>query len=185
MIRTERLLLRGWRDDDVAPFLALCTDPEVMRYFPAVMTLEQVEEFVDRHRRLLEEGQPGLFAVDLADSGELIGFVGLAVPQHPLPFQPCVEIGWRLARPAWGNGYATEAARASLRHGFEALGLDEVVSFTAVVNVPSQQVMRRIGMHRDPREDFDHPALPRGHELSRHVLYRIGAREWRWSQAAR
>ncbi len=179
MIRTERLVLRSWTDADVEPMLAMSTDPDVMRFFPAAMTLEQVEGFVAQHRAHLQSGEPGVFVVEHADSAAFLGFTGLAVPHHPFTFQPCVEIGWRLVRDAWGHGYATEAAAASLDHGFGTLGLGEVVSFTAVVNEPSRRVMERLGMHRDPAEDFDHPSVPAGHELERHVLYRITAEEWR------
>ena len=183
-LRTSRLVLRSWTDADVEPLRVITNHPDVVRWFPGEMTVEQAAALVDRHRAELAAGRPGLFAVEVAGSDELIGFVGLSVPQHDLPFQPCVEIGWRLARHVWGHGYATEAARTVLGHGFATLGLDEVVSFTAATNERSRQVMRRLGMHRNPREDFEHPALPPGHELRAHVLYRLGAREWQWSQEA-
>jgi RimJ/RimL family protein N-acetyltransferase len=176
-ITTSRLTLRSWGNEDAAAMLALSTDPEVMRYFPRPMTAEQVHEFVTRHRALLAAGRPGLFAVETRADGRFIGFVGLAEATFEAPFMPCVEVGWRLVRAAWGQGYATEAARAALDHGFDALGLDEVVSFTAVVNTPSIAVMRRLGMHRDPAEDFDHPRVEPGHVLRRHVLYRLRADE--------
>ena len=112
-------------------------------------------------------------------SGTFIGFVGLAEPRFEAPFTPCVEIGWRLRRDAWGHGYATEAAEAVLAHGFETLRLPEIVSFTTVANEPSRAVMRRLGMHHDPAEDFDHPSVPEGHPVRRHVLYRLTAEEWR------
>jgi RimJ/RimL family protein N-acetyltransferase len=178
-LSTDRLVLRTWTDDDVASMLALSTDPEVMRYFPAPMTPEQAAAFVAQQRERLAAGQPGNFAVEHRDTGAFLGFTGLSVPRHALPFQPCVEVGWRLVREAWGHGYATEAARACLDHAFDTLALDEVVSFTAVVNLPSRRVMERLGMHHDPAEDFDHPAVPSGHEVERHVLYRISAQEWR------
>ena len=179
MLRTDRLTLRTWTDDDVASMLALSTDPDVMRYFPAPMTPDQAAVFVAQQCERLAAGQPGNFAVEHRETGAFLGFTGLSVPRHPLPFQPCVEVGWRLVREAWGHGYATEAARACLDHAFDTLALDEVVSFTAVVNVPSRRVMERLGMHHDPAEDFDHPAVPAGHEVERHVLYRITATEWR------
>jgi RimJ/RimL family protein N-acetyltransferase len=178
-LSTDRLTLRTWTDDDVAAMLALSTDPEVMRYFPAPMTQEQAAAFVAQQRERLAAGEPGNFVVEHRETGAFLGFTGLAVPRHPLPFQPCVEVGWRLVRQAWGHGYATEAARACLDHAFDTLALDEVVSFTAVVNLPSRRVMERLGMHHDPAEDFDHPAVPSGHEVERHVLYRISAQEWR------
>ncbi|WP_310738109.1 GNAT family N-acetyltransferase [Microbispora sp. H10949] len=169
-IRTDRLVLRRWREEDKEPFAALNADPVVMEHFPATLTREESDTFVERIEAAFDERGFGLWAVE-AD-GVFIGFTGLQVPRFAAHFTPCVEIGWRLARSAWGHGYATEAARASLEHGFGTLGLTEVVSFTAVPNLRSQAVMRRLGMTRDPGEDFDHPVLPEGHPLRRHVLYR-------------
>ncbi|WP_260617190.1 GNAT family N-acetyltransferase [Microbispora hainanensis] len=170
-IRTERLVLRRWREDDKEPFAALNADPVVMEHFPATLSREDSDALAERIEAGFDEHGFGLWAVE-AD-GEFIGFTGLSVPRFTAPFTPCVEIGWRLARSAWGRGYATEAARASLEDGFGRAGLTEVVSFTAVQNVRSQAVMRRLGMTHDPADDFDHPALPAGHPLRRHVLYRI------------
>ncbi|HSF98396.1 MAG TPA: GNAT family N-acetyltransferase [Ornithinibacter sp.] len=169
---TERLVLRQWREDDREPFAQLNADPEVMRYFPAPLDRGQSDAMVDRMHDLIEERGWGLWAVERRDTGAFVGFTGLAVPRHPLPFLPCVEVGWRLARQAWGRGFATEAAREALRVGFDDLGLAEVVSFTAVSNTPSRAVMERLGMVRDMAEDFDHPALAVGDPLRRHVLYR-------------
>jgi RimJ/RimL family protein N-acetyltransferase len=135
------------------------------------------------HRATLAAGAPGLFAVERRDDGAQLGFVGLAEPTFEAPFTPCVEIGWRLARSAWGHGYATEAARACLAHAFTTLALEEVVSFTAVPNDRSRAVMHRLGMTRDPAEDFDHPRVEPGHPLRRHVLHRLTARQWSASQA--
>ncbi|WP_405393695.1 GNAT family N-acetyltransferase [Microbispora hainanensis] len=170
-IRTERLVLRRWREDDKEPFAALNADPVVMEHFPATLSREDSDALAERIEAGFDEHGFGLWAVE-AD-GEFIGFTGLSVPRFTAPFTPCVEIGWRLARSAWGRGYATEAARASLEDGFGRAGLTEVVSFTAVQNVRSQAVMGRLGMTHDPADDFDHPALPAGHPLRRHVLYRI------------
>ncbi|NJP24694.1 GNAT family N-acetyltransferase [Microbispora sp. SCL1-1] len=170
-MRTERLVLRRWREDDKEPFAALNADPVVMEHFPATLSREDSDALAERIEAGFDEHGFGLWAVE-AD-GEFIGFTGLSVPRFTAPFTPCVEIGWRLARSAWGRGYATEAARASLEDGFGRAGLTEVVSFTAVQNVRSQAVMRRLGMTHDPADDFDHPALPAGHPLRRHVLYRI------------
>ncbi len=169
---TERLVLRQWREADREPFARLNADPEVMRYFPAPLDREQSDAMVSRIHDLIEAQGWGLWAVERRDTGAMVGFTGLAVPRHPLPFQPCVEVGWRLARSAWGHGFATEAAREALRVGFDELGLAEVVSFTTVTNTRSRAVMERLGMVRDPAEDFDHPALAEGEPLRRHVLYR-------------
>ncbi len=171
-LTTDRLLLRQWEDDDLLPFAALCADPEVMQHFPAPLTSEQAADLVGRHRALLDAGEPGLFAVEVEETGDFIGFVGLAAPSFTAPFTPCVEIGWRLARTSWGQGFATEAGRAVLEHGFTTLGLNEVVSFTARDNLRSRAVMERLGMTRDPSEDFGHPALEPGDPLRPHVLYR-------------
>ena len=178
-LTTERLVLRSWTDEDADALFRLSTDPEVMRHFPGFATRQQIHEMAARHRANLAAGRPGLYAVVVAATGTSIGFVGLTVPHFEAPFMPCVEIGWRLSRDAWGHGYATEAARRVLAHGFETLRLPEIVSFTTVANEPSQAVMRRIGMHTDPAEDFDHPSVPEGHPVRRHVLYRLTADEWR------
>jgi RimJ/RimL family protein N-acetyltransferase len=166
VIRTERLVLRQWREEDREPFAALNADPVVMEHFPATMTREQSDAFVDFNIATIAERGWGLWAVE-AD-GAFIGFVGLNEPR----FRAGVEIGWRLSREAWGHGYATEAAQAVLAYARDELRLDEVISFTSTTNLRSQRVMERIGMTHDPRDDFDHPNVvdPR---LRRHVLYRL------------
>ncbi|WP_067338394.1 GNAT family N-acetyltransferase [Stappia indica] len=184
VIETERLILRPWADEDREPFAALNGDPQVMRYFPSVLQRAESDAMVETARqRVLEDGfcfQPAA----IKETGRFIGFVGLNRPRHALPFAPCVEVGWRLSRDAWGHGYASEAARAWLRFGFETLGLEEIVSFTTVTNTPSRRVMERIGMERDEAGDFDHPALDPEHPLVRHVLYRLKAEHWRRMQTA-
>lgn len=173
VIRTERLLLRTWRDDDVAPFHALDQDPRVQAFLPGPMSMAQVERFMALHNAMQRDTGMCYLAIEVVDSGELAGFVGLKRHHDTLPFAPCTDIGWRLGAAHWGKGYATEGAAACLRHGFEALGLDEIVSFTVPDNLRSRQVMERLGMRRAPEEDFDHPALAPGHRLARHVLYRL------------
>jgi RimJ/RimL family protein N-acetyltransferase len=173
--RTERLLLRQWRDEDWAPFAALNADREVMRHFPSTLDQEESDAFAYRNAALLEVNGWGLWAVEVVESGEFVGFVGLNQPQWTAAFTPCTEVGWRLARSAWGKGYATEAARAALAVAFGPLGLDEVVSFTTVANDRSRAVMERLGMTRDPAEDFDHPKLGPDSPVRRHVLYRLAA----------
>lgn len=172
---TPRLVLRPWRDDDLAPFAALNADPEVMRHFPKTLERTESDALAARIKRGLDSRGYGLWAVEVPGRAPFIGFVGLSVPGFEAHFTPCVEIGWRLAREHWGLGYATEAARAARDHGFGTLGLDEIVSFTVPANVPSRQVMHRIGMSHDAADDFDHPSLPVGHPLRRHVLYRLRA----------
>ena len=150
------------------PFAELNADPETMRYFPAMQSREESDAFVDRSIELIGERGWGLWAVEVVGGAPFVGFVGLNRPGFGMN---CIEIGWRLHRDHWGNGYATEAACESLRYGFEELGLDEIVSFTSVPNTPSQRVMERIGMTPDPSRDFDHPSIRDGHPLQRHVLY--------------
>jgi len=171
-IETERLLLRPWRDADLPPFAALNADPEVMEFLPATLTREESDALAARVRARFDERGYDVWAVEVVGRAPFIGFVGLSHPTFDAHFMPCVEVGWRLARAHWGQGYATEAALGALAFGFGELGLGEIVSFTVPANVRSRRVMERIGMARDPREDFDHPALPVGHPLRRHVLYR-------------
>lgn len=175
---TARLHLRAWRELDRLPFRAINADPRVMACFPHTLTDAQSDALMDRI--VAHHGQHGfgLWAVELKETSAFIGFTGLAVPAWNPPFGPCVEIGWRLAHDTWGHGFATEAARASLAQGFNVLRLDEIVSFTAAVNVRSERVMQRLGMHHDEADDFDHPALPAGHRLARHVLYRLPRHAW-------
>lgn len=169
-LRTDRLLLRHWRESDLEPWAALNADPAVREHFPTVETREQSAESMALIAAALTERGWGLWALEVLDTGEFIGFTGLN-PVRGLPFEG-VEVGWRLARAAWGHGYAAEAARAALTYAFGVLELPEVVSFTSTTNVRSQAVMRRIGMTHDPADDFDHPRVPPG-PLRRHVLYRI------------
>jgi RimJ/RimL family protein N-acetyltransferase len=173
--RTERLWLRQWREADWPPFAALNADPEVMRHFPSTLTEAESTAFAYRNAALLEVRGYGLWAVEERAIGDFVGMVGLNRPQWDAPFTPCTEVGWRLARSAWGKGYATEAARAALAVAFGPLRLPEVVSFTVVANTPSRAVMERLGMTRDPAEDFDHPRLDSDSPYSRHVLYRLRA----------
>jgi len=173
ILETERLIVRNWQPEDIEPFAAMNADPRVMEFFPATMSRAETETMM----AVLNERRKKLgfcfWAVELKESGEFIGFTGLSVPRFETHFTPCVEIGWRLAHALWGHGYATEAAKSTLRYAFETLSLKEIVSFTAVGNLRSRKVMEKIGMQRNPREDFDHPKLPQGHPLQRHVLYRI------------
>ncbi len=178
-LRSERLRLRRFRPDDRAPFSALNADPAVMRHFPSALTREQSDALAARIDAHFDAHGFGLFAVEPLADARFSGFVGLSVPAFAAHFTPCVEIGWRLATSAQGRGYATEGARAVLTFGFEQLGLREIVSFTVPENRASRRVMEKLGLERDPAEDFDHPSLPAGHALRRHVLYRLGADAWR------
>ena len=178
-VTTERLLLRQWREEDLAPFAKLNADPRVMEYFPKLQTREESDASVKRVSDHIQQYGWGFWAASLLETGEFIGFIGL----QPVPFQaaftPAVEIGWRLAFEHWGKGYATEGAKAALQYGFEKLHLQDIVSFTATGNMRSRAVMERIGMHHEANNDFDHPKLPAGHPLRRHVFYRITADVWK------
>jgi len=174
-MRTERLVLRRWRDTDREPFAAMNADPEVMEHYVAPLTPEETNRAVDRIEARFDEHGWGLWAVELVGTGSFIGYTGLDPARTSVPFAPAVEVGWRLAKDHWGHGYATEAARAAVDYGFTTIGLDEIVSFTAPRNVRSQRVMQKLGMTRNPAEDFDHPNVPDGHPLRRHVLYRLPA----------
>lgn len=172
-IRTPRLLMRRWRESDLAPYAALNADVEVTRYLAGPLTRERSDAMVERIERGFAEHGFGLWALEVAETGEFIGFTGLSVPGFEAHFTPAVEVGWRLARSAWGNGYATEAARAAVAYGFDQAGLDEIVSFTTAANRASRAVMERLGMTRDPADDFAHPRLAADHPLRPHVLYRL------------
>ena len=172
-METERLLLREWKAEDRPPFAEMNADPRVMQYFPSLLTPKESDALVERVEAHFEQHRFGPWAAELKATGEFAGFIGLSVPRFEAHFTPCVEIGWRLAARFWNQGLATEGARAVLRFGFETLGLEEIVSFTAVENWASRRVMEKIRMRRDPADDFDHPEITAGHPLLRHVLYRI------------
>jgi len=175
---TARLRLRQWREEDLQPFARLNADAEVMEFFPARLSRESSDGVARRLRDKIAERGWGLWAVEERASGEFIGFVGLQPPAAQLPFSPCIEVGWRLGRAFWGRGYATEGARAALRAGFETLGLDEIVSFTALGNRRSRAVMERLGMLEDAQGAFDHPSVPEGSPLRAHCLYRLSKERW-------
>ena len=172
-IETERLILRRWQPEDVEPFAAMNADPRVMEFYLKTLNRSETEAMIAWIEQRIEEHGFGLWATELKGTGQLIGFIGLSVvPEHLFPFSPCTEIGWRLAFDQWGHGYAQEGARAALSFGFNRAGLEEIVSFTAVINLRSRRVMEKIGMTYDSTADFDHPRVPEGDRLRRHVLYR-------------
>nr|WP_218945563.1 MULTISPECIES: GNAT family N-acetyltransferase [unclassified Acinetobacter] len=171
IIKTPRLILRQWQDADTAPFIQMCADDEVMRYFPAPLIPEQSLQFIQKVTRQIDQHGWGLWAVELKQTKEFIGFIGLQPQPDLFEFSPCVEIGWRLAKKCWHRGYATEGARAVLDYAFNTLNLDKVVSFTAKSNTPSEAVMKKIGMVKT--QEFQHPKLPEDHPLCWHVLYEI------------
>lgn len=160
----------------------MCADPEVMEFFPAVLNREESDAAIVRVEVHQREHGFCFFAAEWIGRAPFIGFIGLAHVLFQAPFTPAVEIGWRLARPYWGHGLATEGARAALNYGFQSLELDEIVSFTVPGNIRSRRVMEKIGMKRDRSGDFDHPHLPQGHPLRRHVLYRLRRAAWMQSR---
>jgi RimJ/RimL family protein N-acetyltransferase len=176
LIRTTRLVLREWRDADLEPFAALNADPRVREYFPSVLDRAESDASVARIRAHFAEHGFGFWAIEVPGVADFVGMCGLAHAHFDAPFTPCVEIGWRVAHEHWGQGYATEAARGALDYGFRTLQLPEIVAFAVVTNTKSRRVMEKIGMTYDPADDFDHPALPAGHPLRRHVLYRKRSR---------
>ena len=167
-LRTPRLVLREWRDNDAEPFAAMSADPAVMRYLPL-----PDGDWIARIRAHFREHGFGQWVVELPGEAAFIGVVGLSHLRWPLPSGPAVDVAWRLAHPFWGKGYALEAARPAVDDGFGRLELDEIVAFTVPANRPSRRVMEKLGMTRDPAEDFDHPRFAESHPLRRHVLYRI------------
>lgn len=173
ILTTDRLLLRPWRGADRAEFARMNADPRVMEFFPARLTRPESDAMLDRVSAHWEKHGFGWWALERRENGAFLGFTGLLVPSFTAHFTPCVETGWRLLAEHWGLGYATEAARASLDHGFNRLGLQEIVSFTATTNLRSRRVMERLGMTRDPADDFDREIIPPGHPLRPHVLYRL------------
>ena len=168
-----RLILRRWQASDYEPFAKLNADSEVMRYFPAPFSRSKSDAMIDRMEAHHDAHGFGFWAVEHRQTGEFMGLIGLSIPKFQAHFTPTVEVGWRLAQPFWGHGYATEGARASLDYGFNTLKLPEIVAFTATINHRSIAVMKRLGMTTNPAENFDHPNIPVGHTLSCHVLYRI------------
>jgi ribosomal-protein-alanine N-acetyltransferase len=176
VFRSERLILRRWREEDLAHFAAMNADPLTMRFMPAVMSEAETRALVGRFEEHHRMHGFGVWAVEAPGVAPFVGFIGLQRVGFEAPFTPAVEIGWRLAPAFWGRGYATEGAKAALRTGFEDLNLDQIVSFTVAANQPSWSVMERLGMTRDVGGDFDHPRLPVGHALRRHILYRLSRR---------
>jgi len=179
-LETSRLILRQWRETDVTPFAEMNADPQVMQYFPKTLSYEQSVQMVERIETHFSENGFGLWAVEIKDEAQFVGFIGLSIPQFTAYFTPCIEIGWRLAAPFWNQGYASEGAQAALDFGFTQCNLKEIVAFTVPANIASIRVMEKIGMSYI--DNFDHPVLADGDPLRRHVLYRITKAEQNASQ---
>jgi RimJ/RimL family protein N-acetyltransferase len=172
-LSSGRICLRRWRDEDRESFAAMNSDARVMEFFRSRLSRVESDAMVDGIQKHFSEHDFGLWAIEVPGVAPFIGFAGLSIARFGAPFTPCIEVGWRLAFEHWGHGYATEAARLALGYGFKTLALSEVVSYTSVTNHRSRAVMERLGMRRDPADDFDYPKLPEGHPLRRHFLYRL------------
>ncbi|WP_284090552.1 GNAT family N-acetyltransferase [Acinetobacter pittii] len=171
MIETQRLILRQWKESDVEPFITMGLDQHVMQFFPNLLTPQESHNLIQKISSLIDKNGWGFWAVELKETHQFIGFIGLHSQPEQFDFSPCVEIGWRLAKGFWKQGYATEGAKAALDYGFNVLNLDKIVSFTTNINTPSQAVMERLGMHKV--KNFDHPKVLLHHHLKAHVLYEI------------
>lgn len=178
ILKTKRLILRPWKESDLKLFAELNADPRVMEFFPSILNQNQSDELGRSIMGKIEEQKWGLWAVEVPKIADFIGFIGLAKPSFEAHFTPAIEIGWRLGFQYWEKGYASEGAKAALAYGFNILKLPEIVSFTASQNLRSRHVMEKIGMHYNPQDDFDHPKLPYGHWLKKHVLYRLSFTQW-------
>ena len=183
-MRTVRLVLRHWQNSDRLPFARLNADAQVMEFLPSILSEQESNSLVDRIEAHFQEHGFALYAAEIRSDRRFIGFIGLSVPTFHAAFTPCVEVGWRLAREYWGQGIATEGAQEIVRYAFEELQLEELVSFTVPANARSLGVMKKLGMTYDPKDDFDHPRLPAGHRLQRHVLYRLSPSAWSLNSAS-
>ncbi|KTD04820.1 acetyltransferase [Legionella geestiana] len=173
IIETERLILRTWEEGDVSNYYSLNQDPKVVEFLLNMTSISQAQTFIEKMNHQFHAHGYTLFALEEKQSGKLIGFAGLNAPAWSEKFTPCVEIGWRLSSAFWGNGYATEAAKAVLAYGFKTCALEEILAWTVPENFKSIRVMEKIGMARDLKSDFNHPEIPESHRLSKHILYRI------------
>lgn len=177
-LSTDQLILRQWKESDFLPFSKMNADPVVMEYYPSTLSEEESNAIANKLMGLISERSWGFWAVETQNEKKFIGFVGLHKPTYDLPVTPCVEVGWRLGKEYWGKGYATEAAKQSLKFGFEELGLSEIYSFSSVSNKKSWLVMERLNMI-NTGSNFEHPMIPEGHLLREHVLYKITKEQWK------
>ena len=176
---TDRLILRNWQETDYEPFAVMNADPRVMEFFPSLRSRAESDETAKRLQAHIDRHGFGFWALERRDNDRFIGFTGIVNVDFEAAFTPAVEIGWRLPVDQWGQGFASEAARCSLAVAFNDLGLEEVVSYAVVQNKRSRGVMERLGMHRDPAFDFDHPLVPQDWSMKRFAFYRIGAADYR------
>lgn len=173
VLQTQRLLLRPWRQSDLAPFSEINADPKVMEFYTHPLSLKESAALAEKIQKEYEERGYGFWAVEIPGVAEFIGYIGLNYWNKEHKLAPFIDIGWRLSSRFWGKGYATEGAREVLRYGFETLKLEEIFSLAQVDNARSRRVMEKLGMKTDPEDNFEHPTLPRGHYLSWHALYRL------------
>ena len=177
-LRTARLLLRQWKESDIDAWCAMNADAEVRKYFPKVNSREESVAEAERIRASINQHGWGMWALEVPGVLPFAGFVGLNNPGFAAPWQPAVEIGWRLARSAWQQGYATEGATAALDFAFTHLQLPQVMAMSVTTNAPSHRVMERIGLSPWPEMDFDHPRVPVDWPLKRHIVHRITDQQW-------
>lgn len=181
-VKTDRLLLRGWQEEDRDPLARLNSNPQVMEFLLNPLSYEESAARLEVYNQHIQEHGWGLWAVSAPSVSDFIGWIGLWPVGFNAHFTPAIEVGWRLLPEFWGQGYATEGARASLQYGFRVLKLNEIVSITVPANVRSRHVMRKIGMQHDPKDDFDYPKIPEEHPLKKHILCRLKRNEWEKSQ---
>lgn len=174
-LETNRLILRNWHESDLEPWIEMCADEDVMRYFPSTLSPAEARERARVYSERLERNGYGLWIAEIKGGARFAGIIGVHDVSFEAAFTPAIEAGWRLAHEHWGNGYAVEGARAVIAYAFEHLYRSEVVAMTSAFNIPSQRVMQKLGMTHDPRDDFEHPNIAPGHRLRKHVLYRIAA----------
>jgi RimJ/RimL family protein N-acetyltransferase len=177
-LKTKRLLLRQWKNSDLPIFAKINSNSEVMQFFPSLLTQTESDVFAKKIIQELQEKPYGLWAVEIPAIAPFIGFIGLHYQDFKATFTPCIEIGWRLDSAYWKKGYATEAGKKVLEYAFKTLKLNEVVSFTSEKNFRSIALMKRLGLHYHPENNFEHPKLPKGHPLSYHVFYSMSKQEW-------
>ena len=178
VLETERLVLRTFQEDDADTMISINQDKKVMQFFPSAPDEEETIAFIDKVIVHQEQYGFSLYAVEIKKTGEMIGFVGLFTATFKAHFTPATEIGWRLSSKYWNQGYATEAAKAVLDYAFNERKLDEVVSFTSMLNKPSIRIMQKIGLHTSSEDDFDNPNVPADSPLVKHVLYKLKRSEY-------
>lgn len=176
-LSTDRLIMREWRDSDLPSLYQMVSDPDVMEFFPSVLSETEAQDFLKAIQERMDQNGWGMWACELKSTKEVVGFVGLNIPKDDFYFNPCVEIGWRLRKEFWHQGLAQEAAREALKFGFTELNLDKIVAFTTVTNLPSQTLMARLNMVKNPQH-FNHPRLAEDHPLAEHVLYELSKNSW-------